>query len=84
MGYHIPPSDYDVAALKGKERVKRALEELEAGVGSLVDCVAKETSEGETSFVDIRVSIEIKTGGESQGFTFADILQRAGLLSEIL
>ena len=49
---------------------------VEASVGQF-----EEASEG-YSFVDIMGGLEKKTGGESEGFTFADILQRADLLSE--
>ena len=63
---------------EGEECVKRALEEVEAS-----DSRTEEVSEGD-SFVDIMGSLEKETGGESEGFTFADILQRADLLSETL
>ena len=52
------------------------LEEVEAK-----DSPTEEPSEGE-SFVDIMSILEKETGGESEGFTFADNLQRADLLSE--
>ena len=56
--------------------MRRALEEIEAS-----DSRAEEASEGD-SFVDITGGLEKETGGESDGFTFADILQRANFLSE--
>ena len=53
-----------------------------AGVSNDAECGTKGASEGETRFVDIMVGFERETGGESDGLTFADILQRADLLSE--
>ena len=50
--------------------------EVEAIVGR-----AEEASEGD-SFVDIMGALEKETGGESGGFTVADVLQGADLLSE--
>ena len=52
------------------------LEELEA-----VDSRNEEASEGD-SFVDIMGGLDKEVGGESEGFTSADILQRADPLSE--
>ena len=66
----------DVVVREGEECVRRAMEEIEAS-----DSRTEEASEGD-SFVDIMGSLENETGGESEGFTFADILQRADLLSE--
>ena len=63
--------DLDVVVREGEECVRRLLEEVEAS-----DSRTKEISEGD-SFVDIMGSMEIENGGESEGFTFADILQRA-------
>ena len=68
--------DLDVVIREAEECVRRALEEVEAS-----DCRAEKASEGD-SFVDIMVGLEKENGGESEGFTFADILQRADLLSE--
>ena len=45
------------------------------------DSRTEEASEGD-SFVDIMGGLERETGGESEGFTFYDILQGADLLSE--
>ena len=66
----------DVIVREGEEWVMRALEEVEAS-----DSRTEEASEGD-SFVDIIGGLEKETGGESEGFTFEDILQRADLLSE--
>ena len=68
--------DLDVVVREGEECVGRALEEIEAS-----DSRTEEASEGD-SFVDIMGGLEKETGGESEGLTFADILQRADLLSE--
>ena len=58
--------------------MRRALEEVEAN-----DSRTEEASE-EDRFVQILGGLEKETGGESEGFTFADILQRAEFLSETL
>ena len=68
--------DLDVVVREGEECVRRKLEEVEAS-----DSRTEEASEGD-SFVDIMGGLEKKTGGESEGFTFEDILQRADLLPE--
>ena len=54
--------------------MKRALAEVEASVGR-----AEEASEG-NNFVDIMSGLEEETGGQTEGFTFANILQRADFL----
>ena len=71
--FHFVPGS-NVFVRKGEESVRRALEEVEASDGRAV-----EASEGD-SFLDIMGSLEKKTGGESEGFKFADNLQRADLL----
>ena len=68
--------DWDVVVREGEACVRRALEEADAS-----DNRTEEASEGD-SFVDIVGGLEKETGGESEGFTFEDILQRADLLSE--
>ena len=65
-----------VVVRETEQCVRRALEEVEAS-----DSRTEEASEGD-SFVGIMDSLENKTGRESEGFTFADILQLADLLSE--
>ena len=72
---HFVP-DLDVVVREGEECVRRALEEVEAS-----DSQTEEASERD-SFVDIMGGLERENGGESEVFTFADILQRADLLSE--
>ena len=66
----------NVVISEGEECVRRALAEVEASIGP-----AEEASERD-SFVDIMGGWEKETGGESEGFTLADILQRADFLSE--
>ena len=68
--------DLDAVVMEGEECVRRALEEIEAS-----DSRTEEESQGD-SFVDFKGGLEKETGGESEGFTFEDILQRADLLSE--
>ena len=69
-------TDSNVVVRKGEDCVRRALEEIADS-----DSQAEDVSEGDI-FVDIMGSLENKTGSKSEGFTFADILQRADLLSE--
>ena len=68
--------DSNVVVMEGEESMRRALEDVEARDGR-----AEEASEGD-SFVDIMSSLEKETGRESERFTFEDILQHAGFLSE--
>ena len=64
----------DVVVREGEECLRRPLEEVEAR-----DSRTEEASEAK-SFVDIMGGLEKETGGESEGFTFADILQCADSL----
>ena len=68
--------DLDVVVKEGGECVRGVLEEVEAS-----DSRIEEASERD-SFMDIMGGLEKEAGGESEGFTFAEILQRADLLSE--
>ena len=68
--------DSNVVILEGEECVKRVLEEIEVS-----DSRTEEASEGD-SFIDIMGGLDKGVGGESEGFTFADILRRADPLSE--
>ena len=68
--------DLYLVVRQGEECVRRALEDVEAS-----DSRTEEASEGD-SFVDIMGGLEKETGGESEGFTSAEILQSADLLSE--
>ena len=68
--------DSSVVVSKGDKSGRRALEVIEASDGR-----AGEASKG-CNFLDIMGRLKKQTGGESEGFTFADILQRADFLSE--
>ena len=68
--------DSNVAIQEGEECVRRVLEEIEAS-----DSRTEEASEG-GSFVDIMGGLDKEVGGESEGFTFADMLRRADQLAE--
>ena len=68
--------DSNVVIQKGEECMRRVLEEIEAS-----DSQTEEASEGD-SFNDIMGGLDREVGGESEGFTFADILRRADPLSE--
>ena len=70
--------DSNVVIREGEECVTRALEEVEVS-----DMWTEEASERD-SFVDIMGSLNKEVGGESEGFTFTDILRRADPLSEIV
>ena len=73
--FHFIP-DSIVVVREGEECLRRAFEEVEASDGR-----AEEASEG-ASFVEIMGILEKQTGGESEGFTYSDILQRADFFSE--
>ena len=68
--------DSDVVIREGEECVRRAVEEIEAS-----DIQTEEASDGDSS-VDIMGSLDKEVGGESEGFTYTDILRRADPLSE--
>ena len=68
--------DSNAVIQEGEECVRRVLEEIEAN-----DSRTEEASEGD-SFVDIMGGLDKEVGGESEGFTFADILRRVDPLSE--
>ena len=70
----VPNSN--VVIQEGEECMRRVLEAIEAS-----DSRTEEASEGE-SFIDIMGSLEEEGGSESEGLTLADILRRAGTLSE--
>ena len=72
---HFVP-DSNVVIGEGEECVRKVLEEIEAS-----DSGTEEASQGD-SFVDIMGGLDKEVGFESEGFTFADILQRADPLSE--
>ena len=66
----------DVVVREGEECVRRASEEVAASHSR-----TEEASEVD-SFVDIMGGLKKETGCESEGFTLADIVQRADLLSK--
>ena len=68
--------DSSVVIREGEECVRRALEAFETSNNG-----TEEASEGD-SFVDIMGGLDKEVGGESEGFTFSDILRRADPLSE--
>ena len=68
--------DSNVVIQEGEECVRRVLEEIEAS-----DSRTEEASERD-SLVDIMGGLDKEVGGESEGFTFVDILQRTDPLSE--
>ena len=68
--------DSNVVIQEGEECVRRVLEEIKVS-----DSRTEEASEGD-SFIDFMGGLDKEVGGESEGFTFADILQRANLLAE--
>ena len=68
--------DSNVVIQDGEECVRRVLEEVEAS-----DSRTEETSERD-GFVDIMGGLDQEVGGESEGFTFADILRHADRLPE--
>ena len=70
----VPNSN--VVIEEGEECTRRVLEAIEVS-----DSRTEEASEGE-SFIDIMGSLEEENGSESEGLTLADILRRAGPLSE--
>ena len=68
--------DSNVVIQEGEECVRRVLEEIEAS-----ESWTEEASESD-SFIDIMGGLDEDVGGESEGFSFADILRRADPLSE--
>ena len=68
--------DSNVVIQEREECVRRVLEEIEAS-----DSRTEEASET-YSFIDITDGLDKEVGGESEGFTLADILRRADPLSE--
>ena len=68
--------DSNVVIQEGEECVRRVLEEIEAS-----DNRTEEASEGDR-LLDIMGGLDKEVEGESEGFTFTDILRRAVPLSE--
>ena len=72
----------DRAEKEGVECVQRAWELLSSEVICGSEPVLGADDDDEYSFVDVVGGKQRDEGAESEGFTFADILMRANLLSE--
>ena len=79
-----PPSvpSFGVAEREGEGCVRRALELLSSNVICGTEPVSGADDDGEDSFVEVVGGDQRDEGAESEGFTFADALMRANLLSE--
>ena len=81
----VPPfvPDLSVAEREGVECVRRVLEQLS---GEVIDgserVLERDDDDGNDSFVDVVGDEQIDEGAVSEGFTFAEALMRANLLSE--
>ena len=73
---------FDVAEREGEECVRRALELLSSNVICGTEPVLGGDDDGEDLFVDVVGGEQRDEGAESEGFTSADALMRANLLSE--
>ena len=84
----VPPfaPDLSVAEREGVECVRRVLEQLSSeAIESSERAVERDDDdddEGNDSFVDVVGDEETDEGAVSEGFTFAEVLRRANLLSE--
>ena len=72
---------FHVAERKGAECVRRALELLSSEVFCGTEPVLGADDDGEDSFVDVVGGEQRDEGAESEGFTLANVLMRANLLS---
>ena len=79
----IVPS-FDIAEREGAECVRRLLGLLSSGVICGTEPVLGADDDHEDSFVDVVGGGQRDEGAESEVFTFADVLMRANLLSEIV
>ena len=75
---------FDVAEREGVECFWRTLEQLGGEVVSGTEPVFDADDEVEDTFVDVVGGGQRDEGAESEGFTFADALMRAKLLSETI
>ena len=80
----VPPfvPNLSVAEREGVECVRRFLEQLSSEV---IDSSERELERGDDendSFVDVVGDEQTDEGAVSEGFTFAEVLMRANLLSE--
>ena len=84
----VPPfvPDLSIAEREGVECVRRVLEQLSSEAiessGRAVERVDNDDDDGNDSFVDVVGDEETDEGAVSEGFTFAEALMRANLLSE--
>ena len=85
----VPPfaPDLSVAEREGVECVRRVLEQLsseaiESAERALERGDDNDDDDGDDSFVDVVGGEETDEGAVSEGFTFAEALMRANLLSE--
>ena len=83
----IPPfaPELSVAEREGVECVRRVLERLSSEAMESAVCAAERDDgddDGNDSFVDVVGDEETDEGAVSEGFTFAEALMRANLLSE--
>ena len=70
------------AEREGAECVRRALELFSSEIICGTELVLGADDDGEDLFVDVAGGGQRNEGAESEGFTFADDLMRANLLSE--
>ena len=81
----VPPfvPDFSVAEREGVECVRRVLEQLS---GEVIDGTERalegDDDDGNGSFVDVVGGEQTDEGAASEGFTFAEALLRANMLSE--
>ena len=81
----VPPfvPNLSVAEREGIECVRRVLEQLSSEViDSTERALERDDDDGNDSFVDVVGDEQIDEGAVSEGFTFAEALMRAHLLSE--
>ena len=81
----VPPfaPNLSVAEREGVECVRRVLEQLSSKVvGSTERALERDDDDGNDSFVDVVEDEQTDEGAVSEGFTFAEVLMRANLLSE--
>ena len=85
----VPPfaPDFSIAEREGVECVRRVLEQLsseaiESSERALEQGDGNDDDDGNDSFVDVVGDEETDEGAVSEGFTFAEALMRANLLSE--
>ena len=83
----VPPftPDLSVVEREGVECVRRALEQLSSEAMASAECAVERDDnddDANDSFVDVVGDVETDEGAVSEGFTFAEVLRRANLLSE--